>query len=496
MPLPESPPTPAPARIARAIRLTYAQAMLSAVFAASTGGMFLIGFAIQLGADNHILGLMAAVPQALVVAQFVSAVMVERGVSRKTLTVVFSFLVPLAWLLVALLPMLGASLGLEARFCLLIGIIALATLGGQLAGNARASWIGELVPEQRRGSFFGRCAMFAGIIGACFAVAEGHFLDVIRSHGLLAFTSLFFFGAFFGLVSAALNIPQPDCPLPGAGAPRRPLRALVGDTFRNRPLARLALVHAVVAMGSIAGPFNAAYSLRDVGVSFFGLGLLNAVSTASVLLTSSYWGRLADRFGCKPIMILGLAIMAPCSAVWFFIPPGGVRMAYLLLPWGNLIASAGSAAVGVAVQTMMYKLTRPEGRSVQFAVYTMFIVMVSAPMPLAGAWLVDFLLRHHYAIDLRVTFLLWSVLMAAAALLSLRLTEHNSVSVRLLLFHFLPGELVRLRSFLAALPSKAWALATGWIRKREEDEVLVEKKLPLASSPSDDRLRQPQPADR
>ena len=88
-------PMPSPAQVERAMRFTYAQMMLGAVFGASTGGMFLIGFALAMGADNVVLGLLSTVPMCLVVFQFLPAWLIERGVSRKKLSVAFAFLAPL-----------------------------------------------------------------------------------------------------------------------------------------------------------------------------------------------------------------------------------------------------------------------------------------------------------------------------------------------------------------------------------------------------------------
>jgi len=433
---------PAAAQVDRAIRLSYAQMMLNAVFAASTGGMFLVGFALELGADNIMLGMMTAVPSLFVVFQFVSAMLVERGVSRKKLTVVFSLLMPLCWFLVALIPLLKGSVNGTSRVFVLIGVIAAVTLTGQFVVNARSSWIGELIPQRRRGRFFGRCSMFAGVVGAMFAIAEGSFLDFIRSHGLLAFTGLFFFGAIFGLVSGALNIPQPDCPLPRDESRPSLLRTL-GGTFRNRPFARLSVVHAVMALGAIAGPFGTAYCLRDVGLNFFELSLLNAASTAAVLLAAPYWGRLVDRFGCRPILLLGLAISTPLSAVWIFIPPGAALMAYLLLPWSNFLAGVGSAAASVAISTMMYKTSKPQGRSVQFAAYSVFITVISAPMPVLGGWLVLHLSKAGYAVDLRLTFYLWSAFMFAATLLAWGMKEPRAFRTRALVFSYFPSRMAR-----------------------------------------------------
>lgn len=431
---------PAAAQVERAIRLSYAQMMFNAVFAASTGGMFLIGFAIQLGADNVLLGLMITLPQFFVVFQFLAAWLIERGLSRRRLTIAFAFVTPLCWLSIATLPLLGANWGRGARFGVLIGVMMLVTLAAQFVANARSSWVGELIPAERRGRFFGYCTMFAGIVGALFAIGEGKFLDAIRVRGLLAFTALFFFGSLFGLLTAALNIPQPDCPLPNSGKPISP-RQVLRDMLRNRPFVTLALVHAVIAFGGIAGPFNPAYCLRDVGVSFFGLGLLNAVGVTASLLMGPVWGKLVDRFGCRPILILGLLIMAPCSAVWLAIPPGHPQRAYWLLPWTNFIAGSGGAALGVAISTMMYKLSKPEGRSIQFAAYSTFVGVLSAPMPLLGGWLVSKLTGAGYAIDLRLTFLAWLVFMFAAAGIALRLQEPGSIPVPAFVFNYFPARL-------------------------------------------------------
>ncbi len=437
-----------------------------AVFGASTGGMFLIGFAMSLGADDVWLGLISTVPQVLVVSQFLCAYLTERGVGRKKMTVTFSFVTPVCWLLIASIPLLGGSIGVTGRLMMLTGVISLAALGGQMAGNARASWVGELIPENRRGRFFGYSMMFGGIIGSIFAIAEGRFLDVISRQGLFAFASLFFFGCVFGLGAAALNLPQPACPLPGAHL-ERPFWSQVRQTLANRPLMRLALVHLVVAMGSVAGPFNPAYSLRDVGLSYFQLGLLNSVATMAMLVSSGLWGRLVDRFGCRPVLIVGLCLMAPTAAVWIFIPPHAVHAALWLLPFGNFMAGCGGAAFGVAVTTGMYKLTQPQGRSIQFATYSVLIMVFAAPMPVLGGYLVTALQKSHPGVDLRLTFAMWAALMFLAAVLALRLREKGSLLARSLVLGYFPGVVEQsVRSAVSAVGTII-AAATGMRRNNE-----------------------------
>ena len=441
---------PEPAQVERAIRLTYIQMMLGAIFAASTGGMFLIGFAIKLGADNVLLGLMATIPQYFVVFQFLSAYLVERGVSRKRLTVSFAFMTPLCWFFIAVIPFFNHAMDKTGRFTALIGVISLVTLSSQFIANARASWIGDLVPKERRGRFFGLCGMFAGLVGAFFAIVEGRALDILQSRGLFAFTGLFFFGALFGLASAYFNIPQPDCPLPN-GAKRVSLLGVLKETRHNRNFVTLAITHAVMALGGIAGPFSAAYCLRDVGMGFFGLGLVNSVGTVAILASAPFWGRLVDRFGCRPMLILGFSLLAPASCGWFFIPPGAAHRAYWILPCCNLLSGVGSGAVSVAISTMMYKASKPQGRAVQFAAYSVFVTLVAAPMPLLGGLLVSGLNRAGFPVDLRLTFYLWGVFMLLAALIARRLRESDAAPTGELVFEYFPRRLAKLWESAASL---------------------------------------------
>ena len=68
-------------QVRKAVKLTYAQAMLGSIYMASTGGMFLIVYALQLGADNVQIGLMSTLPMSCIVFQLVSAALVEGGLA-------------------------------------------------------------------------------------------------------------------------------------------------------------------------------------------------------------------------------------------------------------------------------------------------------------------------------------------------------------------------------------------------------------------------------
>jgi hypothetical protein len=98
------------------------------------------------------------------------------------------------------------------------------------------------------------------------------------------------------------------------------------------------------------------------------------------------------------------------------------------------------AGLNVALSTLIYKLSRPEGRSVQFAAYSSFVAIVAAPMPLLGGWLVTSVRQAGLPADLRLTFYLWVALIFVAALAANRLLrEPRSVGTRELVFDYFPN---------------------------------------------------------
>lgn len=428
---------PTALEVDRAMRLTYVQMMLTAIFSASTGGMFLIGFALQMGATDFLLGLMASVPLFFVVFQIFSGWMIEQGFSSKRIAVWFGFITPLCWLLIAIIPFWPGAHIPGRQLAILIGVLSVVTLSAQFSGNARAVWVGDLIPVARRGSFFGACALCTGLVGALFGMGEGRFLDYIRGRGLPAFTALFLFGAFFGLISAALNLPQ----VAGKRIPpdiRPTLAELLKDTLNNRPLLILAGVHGVLSLGSIANPFVNAYCLRDLNMSFFGVGCVNAVSTVAALVFAPLWGKAVDRYGGRPVLHFSLWALAPCGLIWLAIPPGRGDLAYRWMPWVNILAGFANSALGISIAALIYKITPSKGRSFQFALYNIFITLVAAPMPVLGGWLISTLQSRGWTIDLRLTFYLWTFFFFAAAICARYVREPHSASTRRIILEYLP----------------------------------------------------------
>ncbi len=420
-----------------AVRLSCAQAMLGAIYGASTGGMFLIGYALKLQASHLQIGLMSTIPMLCVVAQLAAAAMVERGTSRRKLTLWAALSNVLGWVMVILIPYALPEAAQQLRIGMLIATITLVTLFGHLSNNARASWVGDLIPDSRRGRFFGHLTLYGGLIGTLFAVIEGLFLDWTKVMGIGAFGCLFGFGMLFGFANAILFVPQPDVPLAREEHAAVPFGAMVRATFSNREMRRL-LIYDTLRWGStIAAPFYNTYMLEKLNMPFLGVGLVNAAVILTMLISGPFWGRMVGRYGCRPVLIACTFFVAPVPWLWIWMTRPA--LVYWVVGPVNLIQGFAVGGISVGIQTLMYKVMPPAGRSVQFAIYSMIVILFSAAMPAVGGMLPQWLHAMGNAIagpqwlrsmllaaDLRWTFYVASFFFVASAIAARFIRERGS----------------------------------------------------------------------
>ena len=416
-----------PGTVRRAVRISFGQAMVGAIYAASTGGMFLIGYALRLGATNVQIGLMSTIPMLCIGVQLATAAIVERGFSRRRLTFFAALCNVSGWALIILIPYAAAGASPAVKVSFLIGIITVVTLFAFVSGNARGSWVGDLIPARFRGTFFGRLTMYGGIIATLFAIMEGAFLDVVKQHGLGAFSVLFGFGMVFGLINAFLFLPQADAPLVRHESSGNLLR-MVRETLRNRALMLVALFATLWSMQGVAGPFYATYMLRDLHMPFVGVGIVNASFMVAFLASGPFWGRVVDRWGCRPVITACASTLGPIQFVWFWVDsPARV---YAVIAVINLLAGFVVGGVSVGLNTLVYKVTPAAGRSVQFAVYSILVVLLAAPLPAIGGHMPAWLHSLGLPSDVRFTFYAAGFFVLISALVSRQIGEPGSCRAR------------------------------------------------------------------
>jgi MFS family permease len=128
------------------------------------------------------------------------------------------------------------------------------------------------------------------------------------------------------LVPTALLIRKPPAAIPAPGMPQHPLRAApatppmtAAQAFRTSAFVALALTH-FACCAAHSGPIFHMVTYAMV----CGIAPMAAVSVYSVAGLSGLGGRLllglaSDKFGAKPVLVIGLAVQAMAAGTYYFV---------------------------------------------------------------------------------------------------------------------------------------------------------------------------------
>src|SRR6266545_4490443 len=309
----------APSAIQRGLRLSIAEGLLSNIHITVTAGAFLTGFALLLGASDFELGLIAALPFVGQLFQFVGAYLEERLGTRRMLVALTAAGSRLLWALVAALPFLTV-LG-TARLPIFLMILAMSQALIGIAGNAWTSWMSDLVPPRQRGRYFGVRNTITSVTAMGSTWLAGHALDHYRGAGddAMGYGLIFGLAVITAIAGAIVLSRQPEPPIPRRQ--RVPVATLFSAPLRHQYFRALILTATGWAMVTgIASPFFNAYGIQDLKLSFVTLALFAVATSAVMLITQPYIGRIQDRYGDRRVLIASVV---------------GV----IMLPWGWVLST-------------------------------------------------------------------------------------------------------------------------------------------------------------
>lgn len=192
---------------------------------------------------------------------------------------------------------------------LLLARLLAGTFGGILGASVMA-YLGDCIPEQRRGAAMGR-VMAAFSFAAVAGVPLGIFLAVQFNWRMP-----FLFVAAVGVVLTALALRiLPSVPARSSGPldVRGTLAAVfgVGNHWRA-----FALIAAMMLAGFSVIPFISPYMVRNVGLTEAQLPLIYLCGGLATLVTAPMIGRLADRHGkARTVQMVGILSLLPLFAL-------------------------------------------------------------------------------------------------------------------------------------------------------------------------------------
>lgn len=208
----------------------------------------------------------------------------------------------------------------------------------------------DLVPEDRRGRYFGQRTRIASLTAFIALVTAGSVLAISnRMDATLAGFAVVFLVAAVARFVSVYYLGRMHDPETARRTERarifkgmwRSLKFLRGSQFLHFSLFFACMQCAV----AIAAPFFTLYMLRDLGYSYAQFMAASATAVVMQILTLNTWGRISDLFGNRLVLAVTGWMIPVVPALWLF----SANFWYLLavqafggLAWAGFSLSAGN----------------------------------------------------------------------------------------------------------------------------------------------------------
>jgi MFS family permease len=397
--------------------------MFANAFATLTGGVFLTGFALYLGMNEFLIGLVAAMPFIVTVFQVPGSYVIEKTGKKKQVSYWAAALARAIWipvLIVTLVPLPGASL----KLWIILSLLFLSYTFISISYVSWLSWMSELVPEGIRGRFFGTRNMLCGLMGMIAMVVFGKLLDTLNGHargGLpLGFGITFISAVFLGLAGLhflnRISEPQKG----GQSGSALSVGRLIYLPLRE-PNFRGFLTFTFLWSFSVyfASPFFTLYFLRDLNFSYGFVTILGMLSALADMIGMKLWGRISDIVKNKAVIRFSSWVAVFLPLAWVSVRPGSVMIPIML----HIVGGGFWAGINLCMNNLLLKISPKENRASYISAFSIMGGLGSA----VGAILAGFVLKS--LSDVEPSLFSWK-------LLPIQLIFITSTLFRLLSFRF------------------------------------------------------------
>ena len=245
-----------------------------------------------------------------------------------------------------------------AKVWIVLSIVLLGHFVSNLYFVSWFSWFPDFVPKRRVG-IFQSVRMFAMTAASMLTTAiTGVVLDLYTGDRFTGFQRIFTVGGVIGALSvlSLLKIPE------RASKPRQTEEFMrtVKTLISHHNFVRFFLFLVCVNLAwLITGVFPTVFMRTVLEIPYSYLGLYAALPSVSSLGATLLWGKLADRYGGKPVMMFSTTGMIFVPFLWAMNWKGH----YAILPVAQLLNGITSSAFSVSWVPLMYRIIPEETKS-------------------------------------------------------------------------------------------------------------------------------------
>jgi MFS family permease len=367
-----------------------------------SGGAFITAMAIHLGASNFQIGLLASLPILTNIFQLLSIWLVKKYNNRRVVTVTSSVLGRFPMLFAAFLPFMFST---EMSLQLLLIILFVHYLFGSIAGASWNSWVKDLIPEDRLGSFFSHRTKLTTILSASLGLAISISIDFVKAHYIeyltLTYYGIFVTGGIVGLIGIywLSKAPEPTPVTNHDSVFEQFKKPLKDKNFKN-----LLIFNAAWAFSlNMAAPFFTVYLMRTMNLPLSYVIGFTILAQLSNILTIKTLGRYSDRFSNKTILNICAPVYITCIFGWIYASmPDEKIYGLIILSVISMCSGIATGGINLALYNIGMKLAPRREAMAYMSSLNMVVAMFSAISPIIAGLLADTLASQQLVWDIQL----------------------------------------------------------------------------------------------
>ena len=208
-------------------------------------------------------------------------------------------------------------------FWYVLFFICMYWISGMIVGPAWTSWIGDVVPGDIRGTYFGKRNAVSGIVAVVSMIISAVILSYYAVSPSYAFTILFLLAFAMRAVSVYFLSRQYEPASSTSAHSPISFREFLKEADMKNYGMFMALSCFMNFCVFLSAPFFAPYMHSSLSMSFTLITFLLAVATLSKCLFMPLWGKMSDQYGSRKVFSLCAYLMPMVPLLWLVSPSMG-----------------------------------------------------------------------------------------------------------------------------------------------------------------------------
>lgn len=342
-------------------------------------------FVKNLTSSNLVVGLISTINvMGWLLPQLLSARYIEHLSRKKPFVMKLAVGERIPWFFIALATFMLAKTAPVWALISFFTFYAVFCFSGGINTPAWLDMIGKIIPEDKRGRFFGTSNFIGNGIGVIGALFAGKLLDKLSFPGNFATCFMFTFAATTISMIALAFTREPAYPVVRERSSLKDyFGKLASITRQNRNYLIFLIAASVLCFGGMSTVFFAVHAIDKLGLSGGEIGRFTAITLFFQTVTNPMWGYLGDRRGHKIVMqssamawILATITAALATSTTHF---------YLVFAFTGASLSAGT----IARLSIVLEFSEPEERATYIGLTNTIKAPFSIIAPMLGGMLGD-----------------------------------------------------------------------------------------------------------